>query len=126
MHMFCSTTMLLYFCLAPNKRNSVCQRRIILILLCWNVEQNYCTRVIRRLTPPPTLLVIQGFISRSGNFLLNFLSQYSTYTISSTNTKPVSFTVAVPQVRSLRRKFRKIHSIDIGKTTLNRHFPSII
>ena len=46
---------IVYFYLAPNMTNSVCQRRIMLNLLCWNVEQNYCTRVIRRLNP--TLLV---------------------------------------------------------------------
>ena len=46
---------LVYFYHAPNMTNSVCQRRNTWILLCWNVEQNYCTRVIRSLNP--TLLV---------------------------------------------------------------------
>ena len=46
---------IVYFNLAPNMANSVCQRRITWTLLCWNVEQNYCTRVIRSLNP--TLLV---------------------------------------------------------------------
>ena len=47
---------LVYFYLAPNMTNSVCHRRITWILFCWKVEQNYCTRVMRRLTT--TLLVV--------------------------------------------------------------------